>query len=84
MATTSSLNAHHVRKTFRSIGYSINIKRNPLRPEIGNLLVTGNGLTKFMISSATVIPRETYLVHQPMFDLADQVRGQLVDDIKIV
>ena len=84
MNSLSALTAQHVRKTFRSIGYSLNIKRNPLRPDVGNLLVTGNGLNKFVISSATVIPRETYLTHQPMFELADQVRGKFVDEIKIV
>lgn len=84
MNPPSAFTAQQVRNTFRSIGYSLNIKRNPLRPEVGNLLVSGNGLNKFMISSATVIPRETYLTHQPMFELADQVRGKFVDEIKIV
>ena len=82
-AHSGQLTAPAVRGAFKALGYKLSIRTNPLSRSIGNLVVSGQGLDKMIISSATVIGRESFSQHAAMFELANSVRGTVVDGIKI-
>lgn len=72
-----------IRKAFKALGYKLSIRTNPLKETLVNLVVSGNGLGGLMISDATVISVETFQKHKAMFDLANSVRGQTIEGVKI-
>lgn len=47
------------------------------------MTVSGQGLNRFQISSATVMGSEAYERHKTMFELASSLRGQMVGTQKI-
>lgn len=73
-----------VRKSFKTLGYSVSIRSNPFNPSLASLFVSGQGLQKLMISSGTVISTGTYEKHRVMFELANSFSGKIVGDKKII
>lgn len=82
-ARTAPRTVSEVRAAFKAIGYQVSIRSNPFKASLAELRVTGQGLSKFQIGSATVMAAETFKTHKPMFDLANSIRGLVIGGQKI-
>lgn len=75
--------AGEVRQAFKALGYTVSLRSNPFKRDLVGMTVSGQGLNRFQISSATVMGSEAYERHKTMFELASSLRGQMVRTQKI-
>lgn len=84
-ATTAggAMSAREVRQAFQSLGYKVSLRTNPFRGDLVGMVVSGQGLNRFPIGSATVMGCDTYASHKQMFELATSLRGKHVGQQKL-
>lgn len=70
-----------VRAKFKAIGYRASLRANPHTDKLLSLYVSGSTIeTPMLINSASVFSSNFYTLHKPMFDVSNEVRGQMMTD----